>query len=68
VRFFGEREKPVFLTRSRPYHKNDNAHVEQRNASHIRVQFGHERYDNPQVVGLINTLCKGALGQMHNHF
>jgi hypothetical protein len=68
VRFFAERKKPVFLTRSRPYHKNDNAHVEQRNSSHVRAQFGHERYDNPQVVTLINALCKGALRQMHNHF
>lgn len=68
VRFFTEREKPVFLTRARPYHKNDNAHVEQRNSSHIRAQFGHDRYDNPQVVALINALCKGALGQMNNHF
>jgi 5S rRNA maturation endonuclease (ribonuclease M5) len=68
VRFFAEREKPVFLTRSRPYQKNDNAHVEQRNSSHIRAQFGHDRYDNPQVVELINALCKGALGQMNNHF
>ena len=68
MRFFSEREKPVFLTRSRPYHKNDNAHVEQRNSSHIRAQFGHDRYDNPQVVTLLNALCKCALGQMNNHF
>ena len=58
----------MFFTRSRPYHKNDNAHVEQRNSTHIRAQFGHERYDNPEVVAHINALCKGPLGQMNNHF
>lgn len=68
VRYFHEREKPVFFTRSRPYRKNDNAHVEQRNSTHIRAQFGHERYDNPEVVTHINALCKGALRQMNNHF
>lgn len=62
------RERPVFFTRARPYHKNDNAHVEQRNWTHVRQHFGYERYDNPAVVPLINALCKGALGQLLNHF
>ena len=68
VRYFSQREKPVIFTRSRPYHKNDNAHVEQRNYTHVREHFGYERYDNPSVVPLINALCKGALRIMHNHF
>lgn len=68
VRHFAVRERPVVFTRARPYHKNDNAHVEQRNWTHVRAHFGYERYDNPAAVALINALCKGALGQMHNHF
>jgi len=68
VAWTGQRPKPVLFTRSRPYHKNDNAHVEQRNWTHVRQHFGYERYDNPPVVPLLNTLCKGALGQMQNHF
>jgi hypothetical protein len=64
----GQRPKPILFTRSRPYKKNDNAHVEQRNWTHVRQQFGYERYDNPAVVPLINTLCQGALGQQLNHF
>lgn len=63
-----QRPKPVLFTRSRPYRSNDNAHVEQRNWTHVRQHFGYERYDNPPVVELINALCKGALGQMQNHF
>lgn len=34
----------------------------------IRQWFGYERYDNPAVVPLINTLCKGPLGQLLNFF
>lgn len=63
-----ERSRPVLFTRSRPYRKNDNAHVEQRNWTHVRQHFGYERYDDPAVVPLMNALCKGALGQMLNHF
>lgn len=62
------RARPVFFTRARPYRKNDNAHVEQRNWTHVRQHFGYERYDNPVVVPFINALCKGALGQLLNHF
>ena len=68
VRHFSAREKPVCFTRSRPYHKNDNAHVEQRNWTHVRQHFGYARYDNPAVVPLMNALCKGALGALQNHF
>lgn len=63
-----ERPQPVLFTRSRPYRKNDNAHVEQRNWTHVRQHFGYERYDDPAVVPLLNALCKGALGQLLNHF
>jgi len=66
--YLGQRPKPVLFTRGRPYHKNDNARVEQRNWTHVRQQFGYERYDNPQVAPLINRLCTGALGQLLNHF
>jgi hypothetical protein len=63
-----KRPRPVFMTRSRPYKKDDNAHVEQKNWTHVRQNFGYERYDNPEVVGLINALVKGAYGQLLNYF
>ncbi len=68
VKWLQERKEPVLFTRSRPYRKNDNAHVEQRNWTHVRQHFGYERYDDPAVVPLINDLCRGALGQLLNHF
>ena len=63
-----KRPRPVFMTRSRPYKKDDNAHVEQKNWTHIRQCFGYERHDNPEVVELINALVKGAYGKLLNYF
>jgi len=63
-----KRKRPVFMTRSRPYKKDDNAHVEQKNWTHIRQCFGYERHDNPEVVELINALAKGAYGKLLNYF
>jgi len=63
-----QRPRPVFMTRSRPYKKDDNAHVEQKNWTHIRQSFGYERHDNPEVVEPMNILARGAYGQLHNYF
>jgi hypothetical protein len=68
LRWLQKRPRPVFMTRSRPYKKDDNAHVEQKNWTHIRQCFGYERHDNPEVVELINALVKGAYGQLLNYF
>ena len=63
-----QRAQPIFYTRSRPYRSNDNAHVEQKNWTHVRHWFGYERHDNPEVVFLINHLTRGELGQFVNLF
>jgi len=68
VKHLHGREKPVAFTRSRPYRKNDQAHIEQKNYTQVRLWFGYERYDNPAVVPLINALCKGELNQLLNYF
>jgi hypothetical protein len=63
-----KRPRPAFMTRSRPYKKDDNAHVEQKNWTHVRQCFGYERYDNPEVVARIDALVKGPYGQLLNFF
>ena len=68
LRWLQKRARPVFMTRSRPYKKNDNANVVQKNWTHIRQCFGYERHDNPEVVELINQLLKGAYRQLLNFF
>lgn len=68
LKWLQQRPRPVFMTRSRPYKKDDNAHIEQKNWTHIRQCFGYERHDNPEVVELINVLIKKAYGPLLNFF
>ena len=49
-------QKQIQLTRGRPYKKNDNAHVEQKNWTHVRKLLGWERYDSERVVEAMNDL------------
>jgi len=68
LRWLQKRHRPVFMTRSRPYKKDDNAHVEQKNWTHVRQSFGYERHDNPEVVSWINDLIQKAYGPLRNFF
>ena len=56
LKYFTQREKPVEFTRSREYESNDNAHVEQKNWTHVRQYLGYDRLDDPRVVDLMNEL------------
>lgn len=62
------RERPVSMTRSRPYHKNDNAHVEQKNWTHVRQLLAYHRIGNPRQVDVINRLYREAWEPLHNFF
>ena len=44
------------FTRSREYHKNDNAHIEGKNWTIVRQYLGYERFDDPRIVPLMNDL------------
>ena len=67
-RHFTQRKQPVQFTRSRPYHKDDNAHVEQKNWTHVRQWLGYERLDNPPTVPLLNALYTQEWRLFHNFF
>ena len=54
--YFKERPMVVQQSRSRPYHKNDNAHVEQKSGSHVRALLGHDRFDDPACTDSLNEL------------
>jgi hypothetical protein len=66
-RYLFNRPRPVPLTRSRPYRKNDQAHVEQKNWTHVRQLLGYQRLERPELIPLINDLY-GAWGLFHNFF
>lgn len=68
VRYFTKRDNAVQFTRSRPYYKNDNAHVEQKNWTHVRHLFGYDRFDNPKLIDLMNDLYKNEWSAYQNHF
>lgn len=46
----------ITLTRSRPYHKNDNAHVEQKNYTAIRQLVGYHRLEKREQQDILNDL------------
>jgi hypothetical protein len=50
------KDQSVQFTRSRPYKKDDNAHVEQKNWTHVRKLLGWERYDTAKALQRINSL------------
>ncbi len=58
----------IAFTRSRPYKKDDNAHIEQKNWTHVRRLLGWERYDTPEAVAAINDLYRHELRLMMNLF
>jgi len=68
LRWLQQRPRPAHMTRSRPYKKDDNAHVEQKNWTHVRQWFGYERYDNAAAVEPINELVRGPYEQLLNYF
>jgi len=56
ARFWGEIVQGVQLSRSRPYQKNDNRNVEQKNATLVRKYLGYERLDSVAQVLTVNRL------------
>lgn len=66
VRHFAERK--VAFTRSRAYHKDDNAHIEQKNWTHVRQWIGYDRLDRPEAVTVLNELYCTEWRLFHNFF
>ncbi len=62
------RQREIQLTRGRPYKKDDNAHIEQKNWTHVRKLLGWDRYDTPQAIEAINELYQNALRLFMNLF
>jgi hypothetical protein len=67
-RHFTERKAPVQFTRSRPYKKNDNAHVEEKNYTQVRQYLGYQRFDQPELVTQLNALYENEWNLLLNFF
>jgi len=66
--YLAQRQSPVQFTRSRPYHSDDNAHVEQKNWMWPRQLLGYGRLEQAQLVEPICAVYKEVWGPLQNFF
>ena len=66
--YMRERKAAVEFTRSRPYHSDDNAHVEQKNWTWARQLLGYGRLEDPELVGPISALYREVWAPWQNFF
>jgi hypothetical protein len=62
------KQENLAFTRSRPYQKNDNAHVEQKNWEAIRKMVGYDRLDTEEQLAILTELYRGPLRLYLNYF
>jgi hypothetical protein len=61
-------QRNLKFTRSRPYKKDDNAHIEQKNWTHVRKLIGYDRFDSPRALAAMNGLYSCEWRMMMNLF
>jgi len=62
------KKEGIEFSRSRPYRKNDNCFVEQKNSQNVRKVFGYLRYDTETELELLNDLYRNELRLYKNFF
>ena len=63
-----KRLKPVLFVRSRPYRKNDQCYVEQKNFTHVRALFGYDRICSRPRAEVMNRIYRDIWGPLHSYF
>jgi hypothetical protein len=61
-------DRRIQFTRGRPYKKDDNAHIEQKNWTHVRKLLGWDRFDTQKATDAINDLYGREWRLMMNLF
>jgi len=61
------RQRKIRMSRSRPYQKNDNAWVEQKNWTHVRQVVGYRRYETEAELEVLRQLYR-CLAEFQNFF
>lgn len=67
LRHFETRRHPIKVTRGRPYQKNDQCYVEQRNWTHVRQLFHYDRISDQDLIPLMNEIYE-LWNTLHNYF
>ena len=60
--------KQMTLQHSRPQRKNDQAHIEQKNDTHVRRLLGYDRYERDDVIAAVNDLYENEWSILNNFF
>lgn len=67
-KYLTDRSRPVDIVRGRPYKKNDQAHVEQKNYTHVRQLFRYNRYEEKDLCYLMNEIYRAFWNPLQNYF
>lgn len=65
---FSRPESKILFTRGRAYKKNDQAHIEQKNFTHVRRILGYSRIDNKQAQVILQDIYKNEHRLLMNFF
>jgi hypothetical protein len=69
VEVFAKRDgRDIPVRRGRPYRKNDQALVEQKNFTHVRQAFGYDRITGRVAVGMMNAIYRSEWRLLQNFF
>jgi hypothetical protein len=63
-----KRNRSIHWTRSRAYKKNDQAHVEQKNFTHVRQLLGYGRFGYLDLKKMVDELYEEAWLPLRNYF
>ena len=66
--FAKKESREVEMRRGRPYKKNDQARVEQKNYTHVRQAFGYDRITGHVAVGMMNAIYQKEWRLLQNYF
>lgn len=68
MEFLEKRARPIKMRRARPYKKNDQCYVEQKNFTHVRKIFKYHRIEDPKLKLLMNDIYQNYWNPLHNYF
>ena len=68
VKYMQDRDEKIPLKRGRPYRKNDQCYVEQKNFTHVRELFGWERLEKKELIEIMNDIYKNEWSMLQNLF